>query len=72
MFISKLNVWFQKISIPHHGGNWKFQGVWGGGFRGPGNSRGEGVLEDKNHFQGLNFDLSMEISTYRSGRSLSF
>ena len=25
------NLWFQKIPIPHHGGNWKFQG--GGGQR---------------------------------------
>ena len=44
-----INVWFQKISIPHYGGNWKF---WGAGWvRGPGNSRWEGGgLDDKNHF----------------------
>ena len=33
-------VWFQKISIPPHGREWKFRGV--GGVIGPGISGGEG------------------------------
>ena len=51
------------ISIPHHGGNWKFQGGggWGLGVRGQGNSRGEGGLDDIIQFQGVNFKLIQKL-----------
>jgi len=39
----------KKYPYPHHGGNWKFRG--GGGVKDPGNSGGEGGLNDRFGFQ---------------------
>ena len=42
---------------------------WGGGGQRPRKFQRGGGLDNKNHFQGLNFDLSTKIATYGSGRS---
>ena len=61
------NVWFQKISIPHQRGNWKFQR--GGGGQRLRKFQREGGWTIKITFQGVNFKLSKKTAAYWSDRS---